>query len=111
MIKQAKRLLVVLAAVLLVPASLWPSAARAATLDFSALYFFGDNLSDTGNAAFVSSGAIPPATTYVDGRFNGPIWADYLAGHLGFAAPTPFTAAPLGPSVSFAFGGSGTGEF
>jgi len=110
MIKLSKRLLVVLVVLALAPAFIWPSAARASTLDFTALYFFGDSLSDTGNVAIGTAGAIPPPTTYAGGEFsNGPIWADYLAGHLGFAAPTPFLASPFGPSVSFAFGGSGTG--
>jgi len=110
MIKLSKRLLVVLAVFALAPAFVWSSPARATTLDFSALYFFGDSLSDTGNTAIGTFGAIPPPTTYAGGEFsNGPIWADYLAGSLGFAAPTPFLASPFGPSVSFAFGGTGTG--
>ena len=110
MIKFSKRLFGVLAVCALASAFILPSAARASTLDFSALYFFGDSLSDTGNIALGTGGAIPPPTTYADGKFsNGPIWADHLAGSLGFAGPTPFFASPFGSSVSFAFGGTGTG--
>jgi len=100
MIKHLKRLLAVLAVFAFAPAFILPSAARASTLDFSALYFFGDSLSDTGNIAIGAGGAIPPPTTYAGGEFsNGPIWADYLAGHLGFAAPTPYLASPPPPPM------------
>jgi len=115
MIRFSKRLPVVFAVFALAPVFVWSLPARASVLDFSALYFFGDSLSDTGNVFLATSPpepppVLPPPTTYADGKFsNGPIWADHLAGTLGFAAPTPFLASPFGPSVSFAFGGSGTG--
>jgi phospholipase/lecithinase/hemolysin len=46
---------------------------------FSALFAFGDSLSDTGrNPA--------PVENYYNGRYsNGPLWVEYLSGELGFA--------------------------
>lgn len=79
---------------------------------YSGLYAFGDSLSDIGNTLFLTQQA-PPPSTYFQGRFaNGLIWIDYLAAELGL--PPPQTgAAGFTPStdhsVSFAFGGSGTG--
>ena len=46
---------------------------------YSALYAFGDSLSDVGNV-FAASRGTEPARPYFQGRFsNGPIWLDYLA--------------------------------
>jgi len=45
---------------------------------------FGDSLSDTGNFAIASNGAIPPPAFYFEGRYsNGPIWLDRLGAALG----------------------------
>jgi thermolabile hemolysin len=47
---------------------------------YSALYVFGDSLSDTGRN--------PPApgTNYYDGRYsNGPLWVEYLSASLGIS--------------------------
>ena len=45
---------------------------------------FGDSLSDTGNVAIVTNGAVPPPAFYFNGRFsNGPIWLDQLGAALG----------------------------
>ena len=46
---------------------------------YSALYAFGDSLSDVGNV-FAASRGTEPARPYFQGRFsNGPIWLNYLA--------------------------------
>jgi len=60
---------------------------------FTALYVFGDSLSDTGrNPA--------PAPAYYDGRYsNGPLWVEYLSAQLGL----PYDAAN-----NFAVSGSTT---
>src|SRR5262249_12459629 len=48
------------------------------------LVVFGDSLSDAGNAALATGGALPDPTLYYHGRFsNGPIWVDTLAKYLG----------------------------
>src|ERR1700722_13156154 len=62
---------------------------------FTALYVFGDSLSDTGrNPA--------PATNYFNGRFcNGPLWVEYLSTNLGL---------PYNPSNNFAISGSTTSD-
>ena len=70
--KSVARLSLVSAAIFL---TLSLMAGHAST--FSALYVFGDSLSDTGrNPA--------PAGSYYNGRFsNGPLWVEYLSGDLG----------------------------
>ena len=91
---------------------------------YSALYVFGDSLSDNGNNALALGGfGIPqtvapfkdgdspaplvPVGTYAGSNnySNGPVWVDYLANALGL---------PLAPSLipggtNFAFGGARTG--
>jgi phospholipase/lecithinase/hemolysin len=67
------------------------------------LVVFGDSLSDTGNAAIATGGALPNPSLYSQGRFsNGPIWVDTLAKYLGQPAPTPSLAGGL----DYAFGGA-----
>jgi outer membrane lipase/esterase len=45
---------------------------------------FGDSLSDTGNVAILTRGAVPPPAFYFNGRFsNGPIWLDRIGAALG----------------------------
>jgi phospholipase/lecithinase/hemolysin len=57
---------------------------------FTALYAFGDSLSDTGRN--------PAGTNYYMGRFsNGPLWVEYLSTNLGFS---------YNPSNNFAVAGS-----
>jgi phospholipase/lecithinase/hemolysin len=60
---------------------------------FTALYVFGDSLSDTGrNPA--------PSPSYFNGRFsNGPLWVEYLSAQLGL---------PYNASNNFAVAGSTT---
>ena len=72
---------------------------------YSALYVFGDSLSDVGNVYLGSGGTIPGAP-YANGRFsNGPNWVDDLSAKLGLGAARP---AFIG-GTDFAFGGAVTG--
>jgi phospholipase/lecithinase/hemolysin len=63
---------------------------------YSALYVFGDSLSDTGRNP-------PPAgTNYFEGRYsNGPLWVEYLSAQLGI---------PYSASNNFAVSGSTTAD-
>lgn len=85
---------------------------------YSAVYVFGDSLTDAGNNAIaLDSQGIPrtatpipnqafiPTATYASGRYsNGPVWAEYFAAALG---------VPLAPSLAggtdFSYGGATTG--
>jgi phospholipase/lecithinase/hemolysin len=61
---------------------------------FTALYVFGDSLSDTGR------NPAPAGTNYYEGRYsNGPLWVEYLSVDLGI---------PYNPSNNFAVSGSTT---
>jgi phospholipase/lecithinase/hemolysin len=74
-----------------VPLALFLTAATGHS--FTALYVFGDSLSDTGR-----SPAPPP--NYFDGRYcNGPLWVEYLSTNLGLV---------YNPSNNFAVSGSTT---
>lgn len=71
---------------------------------YSAMYVFGDSLSDTGNVSIATGGAVP-SSPYFAGRFsNGPIWVETLAANLGLSANPS-----LGGGTNFAFGGAVTG--
>ena len=77
------------------------SAQQAAA--FSALFTFGDTLSDTGNV-YLASGGATPTPPYFNGRFSdGPVWVEYLAAGLGL--PADSTASLLGGN-NYAFGGA-----
>ncbi len=72
---------------------------------YSALYAFGDSLTDTGNVSVATAGA-NPAAPYAPGRFsNGPVWVETLSANLGLG--------PVSPSLlggkNFAWGGATTG--
>ncbi len=70
---------------------------------YSAIYVFGDSLSDTGNINIVTGGI--PLAPYATGRFsNGPVWVETFAANLGLTAN-----AALGGGTNFAFGGAPTG--
>jgi outer membrane lipase/esterase len=72
---------------------------------FSALYVFGDSLSDTGNVFAATGGTNPPAP-YFNGRFsNGPVWVETMSANLGLGAVNP---SLLG-GRNFAWGGATTG--
>jgi outer membrane lipase/esterase len=71
---------------------------------YSAMYVFGDSLSDTGNL-FASNGGFPLAP-YAPGRIsNGPVWVETLSANLGLGAVAP---SSLG-GKNFAWAGAVTG--
>ena len=71
---------------------------------FSALYAFGDSLTDTGNVFALTAGA-NPGSPYFNGRFsNGPVWIETLASNLGLS----INPSLLG-GTNYAFGGAVTG--
>src|SRR6185437_8876801 len=73
---------------------------------FSALYVFGDSLSDDGNISLATLGLVPVSPPYADRSFsNGPVWAQDLAQELGL----PLKAS-LGGGTDFAYGGAHTGQ-
>lgn len=70
---------------------------------YTALYAFGDSLSDTGNVSFITGGV--PFPPYAPGRFsNGPVWVETLAANLGLTANAALTGG-----TNWAFGGAPTG--
>ncbi len=80
------------------------SLASGQAFAYSALYAFGDSLSDSGNVSVLTGGTVP-AAPYAPGRFsNGPVWVEVLAANLGLAA----NPALLG-GTNYAFGGAVTG--
>ncbi|BCS33078.1 hypothetical protein TBR22_A23040 [Luteitalea sp. TBR-22] len=82
------------------------AAAPAAAAPFTALYVFGDSLSDVGNATLLSGGTIPPPP-YAPGRAsNGPVAVDYLAQSLGLAPLSPALAP--GGGTNYAVIGAAT---
>jgi phospholipase/lecithinase/hemolysin len=73
---------------------------------FSAIYAFGDSLSDAGNVSIATLGALP-ASPYSDGRFtNGNVWVQDLAQNLGLPAVKPSLAG----GTDYAYGGAETGQ-
>jgi phospholipase/lecithinase/hemolysin len=72
----------------------------------SAIYAFGDSLSDAGND-FIVDGGTEPAPPYSGGRFtNGNVWVQDLASMLGLPAVTPSLAG----GTDYAFGGALSGN-
>ncbi len=109
--KNVMRLASRAAAGLLVP--FLASAALAAPPNYSAMYVFGDSLSDTGNVFAATTAqkmvpAIPPSAkpyaTYWQGRFsNGPVAVEYLwqlASRKHSADLAPFVDGQRGDSVA-----------
>ena len=73
---------------------------------FSAVYAFGDSLSDAGNISLGSLGQIPVSPIYSDGRFtNGNVWVQDLAQDLGLPPVKP----SLPGGTDYAYGGAETG--
>ena len=63
------------------------ACSTASAAQYSAIYAFGDSLSDAGNAYIATMGATPPTPPYASvngyGVFsNGPVWVQDLAGNL-----------------------------
>lgn len=82
------------------------AAAPALASPFTALYAFGDSLSDAGNIYVATGGAIP-GSPYYQGRFsNGPNWIDTLSAAYGLGPVTP----SLANGNNFAFGDATTGN-
>ncbi len=72
---------------------------------FSAAYYFGDSMTDTGNS--YDRDGVPASPPYHDGNFtNGLVWAEYLAADLGLANPEPSRLG--GPN--YAWGAAQTGD-
>ena len=73
---------------------------------FSAVYAFGDSLSDAGNISILTADQLPVSSIYSDGRFsNGNVWVQDLAQNLGLPALKPSLAG----GTDFAYGGAETG--
>jgi len=90
-------------------ASLAPVAPTTAApgAPYSAMYAFGDSLTDTGNASLATLGMVPVSPPYADRSFtNGPVWAQDLAQSLGLPALKPSLAG----GTDFAYGGAETGQ-
>ncbi|MDE1947576.1 MAG: SGNH/GDSL hydrolase family protein [Burkholderiales bacterium] len=84
--------------------ALSPMAAQAAPT-YSAIYAFGDSLSDAGNLFGYTNGSLP-AAPYYQGEFsNGPNWIQDLSAGLGLAPLMP-SLAPGG--TDYAWGGATT---
>lgn len=78
-------------------------AGPACAAGFSNAYFFGDSLSDTGNALVLTGGALPVAP-YFTGRFSdGPVWVEYLATAIGHSDAAK---ANLAGGNNYAIGGA-----
>jgi len=90
----------------LMVAALAPAPAQA----YTAIYAFGDSLSDVGNVFGATGGAIPGAP-YANGQFsNGPVWVQDLAQLAGLSLLTP--SGPPGHSTGgtdYAWGDATTG--
>ncbi len=74
---------------------------------FSAIYAFGDSLTDTGNVSLATFGLLPVSPPYADRSFsNGPVWVQGLAQSIGLPALKPSLAG----GTDFAYGGAETGQ-
>ena len=74
---------------------------------FSAIYAFGDSLTDTGNASLATLGKVPASPPYADRSFsNGPVWVKDLAQQIGLPAIQPSLAG----GTDFAYGSAETGQ-
>lgn len=79
----------------------------AAGAPYSAMYVFGDSLSDVGNVSLATAGIVPVAPPYEDRSFtNGPVWAQDVAQSIGLPALQPSLAG----GTDFAYGGALTGQ-
>jgi hypothetical protein len=61
---------------------------------YTALFAFGDSLSDAGNAYIITGGTKPASPPYYDGHFsNGPTWVEDLSVGLGLGVLNPASRA------------------
>jgi phospholipase/lecithinase/hemolysin len=73
---------------------------------YSAVYAFGDSLSDAGNIAYATLNQLPVSSIYSDGRFsNGNVWVQDLSQSLGLPPVKP----SLEGGTDYAYGGAQTG--
>jgi phospholipase/lecithinase/hemolysin len=74
---------------------------------YSAIYAFGDSLTDDGNVSLTTAGLVPVSPPYANGSFtNGPVWVQDLAQDIGLPAVKPSLAG----GTDFAYGGAQTGQ-
>jgi phospholipase/lecithinase/hemolysin len=79
-----------------------------AAFPYSAIYSFGDSLSDVGNV-YIATGGVEPASPYVGGQFsNGPVWVQDLASFMGLPALTPSSSVGGGNDFAYGFATAGT---
>ena len=97
---------------LLLTAVLVSASSPASAASISALYVFGDSLSDNGNLSAIADASVPgpgptiPAPPYALGRAsNGPLAVEYLAQFLGLAPLLPVAVG----GTNFAVIGAATG--
>ncbi len=81
------------------------AAGPAAAGPYTALYVFGDSLSDGGNAYLGKGGTEPVSPPYAGVFSNGPVWAQDLSQKLGLGTLKPSLAG----GTDFAVGGAQTG--
>ncbi len=95
----------------LVVATVCPTAAATLTDRYSSFWVFGDSLSDPGNLYAASGNTTPPSPPYFNGRFsNGPVWAESVtvsflsagraAGNYAFGGATAVTNADQIPDFA-----------
>ncbi len=73
---------------------------------YTALYAFGDSLSDAGNIYAATGGTQPVSPPYSQGRYtNGPVWVQDLGASLGLGPITPSRTG----GTDYAYGGAQTG--
>jgi phospholipase/lecithinase/hemolysin len=83
-----------------------PDAVTVPPGGYSAVYAFGDSLSDAGNVSIGTLGNLPVGGIYSGGRFtNGNVWVQDLAQNLGLAPVKPSLAG----GTDYAYGGAETG--
>jgi phospholipase/lecithinase/hemolysin len=74
---------------------------------YSAIYAFGDSLTDIGNDSLATTGLVPVSPPYADRSFsNGPVWVEHVAQSIGLPAVQPSLAG----GTNFAYGGAETGQ-
>ena len=89
-----------------VAAALTMATSHAQAAPYTALYAFGDSLSDAGNIYAATSGTQPVSPPYSQGRYtNGPVWVQDLGASLGLGPITP----SLTGGTDYAYGGAQTG--